>query len=435
MTFTHDIAHAFPSTLPVSTQDRFRQLLEQVRPHIATLAAKKKNNSLPMLNLPTLIDDLAEIDEVAAHMRSRFRDVVVLGTGGSSLGGKTLVSLKENIFARQEGTRVHFVDNVDPHTLQQMLATLPMSSTGFLVISKSGSTAETITQLLLVMEAIKEHLSQDAFASHIIMLTIKADSPMTRIAATHGIRVIAHDPAVGGRYSVLSSVGLIPAAIAGVDIRALRAGAAEAMENALESSLLIKNHAAVGAALHVALMEAGRHVAVLMPYADRLSCFGMWYVQLWAESLGKQGKGSTPVRAIGAVDQHSQLQLYLDGPADKFISFLVLDNGAMGTDIVGVPHGDASLNYLRGKRAGDVLQALQTGTIESLHRQGCPLRIMQLSKLDERTLGALLMHFMLETIYCADLLGINAFDQPAVEESKVIAREYLLKGSVLQAAV
>ncbi|HKW53324.1 MAG TPA: glucose-6-phosphate isomerase, partial [Stellaceae bacterium] len=183
---------------------------------------------------------------------------------------------------------------------------------------------------------------------------------------------------------------------------------------------------ALGAALSVALNERrGIGTSVLMPYVDRLAFFGLWFRQLWAESLGKGGKGTTPVRAMGAIDQHSQLQLYLAGPADKMFTLITLAIAAQGERMRPDLTDDRDLAYLAGRSMGDLLDAEQRATATSLVRNGRPTRRLELERLDEQNLGGLLMHFMLETIIAADLLGVDAFDQPAVEEGKVLARQYL----------
>jgi glucose-6-phosphate isomerase len=214
--------------------------------------------------------------------------------------------------------------------------------------------------------------------------------------------------------------------LAGLDVEALRAGAGEVLDATLRAQNPRDSWPALGAALNVGLSEQrGIHTTVVMPYLDRLAHFGLWFRQLWAESLGKDGKGTTPVRAMGTVDQHSQLQLYLGGPADKM--FTVVTSDVAGSGVVVSPElaSDHSLAYVAGKRMGDLLDAEQRATAQTLIRNGRPTRLIHISRLDERTLGGLLMHFMLETIIAADLFGINAFDQPAVEEGKVLARQYL----------
>jgi glucose-6-phosphate isomerase len=238
------------------------------------------------------------------------------------------------------------------------------------------------------------------------------------------VPLLDHDPGVGGRFSVLTNVGLLPAAIAGLNIEKIRAGAASALAPILESRPAQEAPPAVGAAIAVAL-AATKPLSVMMAYADRLERFTRWYVQLWAESLGKDGKGTTPLAALGPVDQHSQLQLFIGGPRDKF--FTVVTVGAAGRG----PRIDAALAKLAGepefagKTIGDLVAAQGRATAETLAKNGCPVRTIHIEKLDEHALGELLMHFMLETIIAAHLLGVDPFDQPAVEEGKVLAKRYL----------
>jgi glucose-6-phosphate isomerase len=245
---------------------------------------------------------------------------------------------------------------------------------------------------------------------------------MRDLFAAHQIKMLDHDPDIGGRYSVLSNVGMLPAAICGLDIAAIRAGAAAAMKPVLDRRAPAEVPAAVGAALSVAL---GKPITVMLAYADRLERFTHWFVQLWAESLGKDGKGTTPVGALGPVDQHSQLQLFIAGPRDKL--FTVITTNAAGRG----PRIDPDLAKLcgepdfAGKAIGDLVAAQGRATAETLARNGCPVRTLHIERLDEESLGELLMHFMLETIIAAHLLGIDAFDQPAVEEGKVLAKKYL----------
>jgi glucose-6-phosphate isomerase len=242
----------------------------------------------------------------------------------------------------------------------------------------------------------------------------------------HGVTMLDHDPGVGGRFSVLTNVGLLPAAVLGLDIAAIRTGARAALAPVLDKKSAADVPAAVGAALAVSLAESkGKPISVMMAYADRLERFTHWYVQLWAESLGKNGKGTTPVAALGPVDQHSQVQLFIGGPRDKL--FTVVDVASAGRG----PRMDGELATLAGepgfggKTIGDLVSAEARATAETLAKNGCPVRTIHLDRLDEASLGELLMHFMLETIIAAHLFGIDAFDQPAVEEGKVLAKRYL----------
>ena len=239
------------------------------------------------------------------------------------------------------------------------------------------------------------------------------------------VEILEHDPGIGGRYSGLSNVGLLPAAILGLDIAAIRAGAAMALAPVLAKRPAADVPSALGAALNVAAAGAGKNIAVLMAYADKLERFSRWYVQLWAESLGKDGKGTTPLGALGPVDQHSQLQLFIAGPRDKL--FTVITTGTKGQG----PRIDAELAKragepdLGGRTMGDLVAAQGRATAETLAKNGCPVRTMHVETLNEESLGALMMHFMLETMIAAHLIGVDAFDQPAVEEGKVLAKQYL----------
>jgi glucose-6-phosphate isomerase len=394
-----------------------------------------ETSSLPLLRLPAKTSDLDGIRTAAARLRKGATDVVVLGTGGSSLGGQTLAQLAgvgvRGIEAFRDGPRLHFMDNLDPATYAGLLAGLPLATTRFIAISKSGGTGETLMQTAAALSAVKaaglEPRIGELFFG--ISETVKAGKRNgLRDLLGASVEILEHDPGIGGRYSGLSNVGLLPAAILGLDIGAIRAGAAMALAPVLAKRPAAEVPAALGAALNIAAAGAGKNIAVLMAYADRLERFSRWYVQLWAESLGKDGKGTTPLGALGPVDQHSQLQLFIAGPRDKL--FTVITTGTRGQG----PRIDADLAKragepdLGGRTVGDLVAAQGRATAETLAKNGCPVRTMHLETLDETSLGALMMHFMLETMIAAHLLGVDAFDQPAVEEGKVLAKQYLAQG-------
>ncbi|MSO70582.1 MAG: glucose-6-phosphate isomerase [Alphaproteobacteria bacterium] len=391
---------------------------------ITALRAQHERKSLPLLALPGRSDDLAPLAPLAEEFRSRFDHVVVLGTGGSSLGGQTLVALKDLGIGKPQGApKLIFLDNIDPEAFAALSATVDWRRAGLIVISKSGTTAETLTQLLTLLPKLK--VAQGAaHGRHVVVITEPGDNPMRRIAATIGARILDHDPGIGGRYSVLSLVGLLPALIAGVDVAEVRRGALEVLDDTLTRGTA--SAPAQGAVTAITLArKRGASVTVIMPYLDRLAQFGLWYRQLWAESLGKGGKGTTPIRAMGTVDQHSQLQLYLGGPRDK--TFTLIETATVGTGDA-VPEASAraaGIDYLAGRRMGDLLAAEARATADTLLKGGRPTRVIRLAKLNAASMGALLMHFMLETILAAHLLGVDPFDQPAVEEGKILARRYL----------
>jgi len=387
---------------------------------------------LPLLRLTERTDDLGEIKSAAARLAAGATDVVMLGTGGSSLGGQTLAQLADigvrGAEAFRAGPRMHFMDNLDPVTFGTLLAKLPLATTRFVAISKSGGTGETLMQTAAALDAVKQ-AGLGARAGELFLGISEAQKPGT----TNGLRallgpsvtVLEHDPGIGGRFSVLSNVGLLPAAMLGLDIAAIRRGAANALAPVLSGKPAAEVPAALGAALNVALAAQGRTITVLMAYADRLERFSRWYTQLWAESLGKDGKGTTPIGALGPVDQHSQLQLFIAGPRDKLFTVVTVGAAGLGPRIDARLAAQAGEPELGGKTIGDLVAAQGRATAETLARNGCPVRTMHIDKLDETSLGELLMHFMLETIIAAHLLGVEAFGQPAVEEGKVLARKYL----------
>ncbi len=405
----------------------FAAALAEADPVLASLRARHADASLPLLRLPQLNDDIGALAEVAKRLRGRFEHVVVLGTGGSSLGGQTLLALADSGFSRPRGTpKLHFMDNIDPHTLTALLRGLDLRGTGFLVITKSGGTAETLAQMLVCLDAVRRVAGDGGVGRHFTVITQPGGSPLRRLCQRWRLETLDHDPDLGGRYAVLSLVGLLPAMVAGLDPAALREGAQAVLGATLAAGDARRAEPAVGAALAIGLLRERRvTTTVMMPYADRLAPFALWFRQLWAESLGKDGAGTTPIRAIGATDQHSQLQLYLDGPRDKMITLVTVDYAGSGPRIADDLADDEALAYLRGKTVGDLIDAEARATADTLARNGRPVRVFRLGRLDERALGALLMHFMLETIVAAGLLGVNPFDQPAVEEGKALARAYL----------
>jgi glucose-6-phosphate isomerase len=397
------------------------------------LRARHADGALPLLRLPSERGDLAAINEAARRLAQGASDIVLLGTGGSSLGGQALAQLAGHavpgLGLLRDGPRLHFMDNLDPTTFGALLQRLPLPQTRFVAVSKSGGTGETLMQVIAALDALKGA----GLAARIPDLFLGLSEPvrdgkpngLRTLLGAHKVAMLEHHPGVGGRFSVLTNVGLLPAAVLGLDITAIRAGAAAALATVLDRRAPGEVPAAVGAALAVALAR-GKPIAVMLAYADRLERFARWYVQLWAESLGKDRKGTTPVAALGPVDQHSQLQLFIAGPRDKLFTIVTVAAAGLG------PRMSADLARLAGepdfagRTIGDLVAAQGRATAETLARNGCPVRTIHLERLDAASLGALLMHFMLETIIAAHLLGVDAFDQPAVEEGKLLAKRYLV---------
>jgi glucose-6-phosphate isomerase len=398
--------------------------MAELRPALDKIRHWHDSNELPLLKLPARRDDLDALKSHAERF-AKFEHVVVMGSGGSSLSGKTLVALKDQGFGPLKGRpKLWFMDNVDPATFSALIERLPLDRTGFIPISKSGGTPETIAAYLTLMAELEAKVGKSAMASNVLAITEATDNPLRRLASAMGCAIIEHDPKVGGRFSALSLVGMLPAMIAGLDCAAIREGAASVLDPVLVASDTIGIAPAIGAALSVGLArEQGISITVLMPYVDRLNTFAFWYRQIWAESLGKDGHGTTPAVALGTVDQHSQVQLYLGGPADKLFTFLIQDTAGQGQVLR--PGADKALDYLAGRTMGDLLLAEAEATAATTIKAGRPTRVIRVAEVDERTIGALMMHFILETIFAAHLWKIDAFDQPAVEDGKVLTRQYL----------
>ncbi len=379
----------------------------------------------PFLNIAQSEDDLTALLEEAEKIRQTASDLVVVGMGGSSLGARALAGLAGNDFADPTQINLHTLDNADPFTLAKLLKNINPQKTFFLVISKSGNTVEVLSNTLMLLDFMREKIGADKLNQHFLFVVQPpADpsnpSPLHQLSHSNNIRILEHNPEIGGRYSILSLVGLLPAACLGIDIRALRAGAKAVMENALQAKNINDCPPLLGAAWIASQIQQNRLLHVLMPYGDRPRVFASWWQQLAAESLGKQGRGLTPLSAVGAVDQHSLLQLFLAGPDDKSFSFIASKFAQSGNKI-NLPQ----IPWLNGRSVGEVMEALQHGTIQSTIEHKRPVRIFQIEQFDAKTMGALLMHMMLEVVLIADFINIDPYDQPAVEDGKILARQFL----------
>lgn len=427
--YDQDIAACFDDRVGAAGLSRaaFERELASAAEALERLRAQKRDGSLPLLALPASRDDIPTIEARAAYHRERAERVVLLGTGGSSLGGQALYALADSGFGPSGGaTQLHFLDNVDPHTFDHLFRAADLARTDFVVVSKSGGTAETLTQFLVCLAEVVDAVGAERAPDHFTVITEPGDSPLRRLARQWGMTILDHDPGIGGRFSVLSLVGLLPAAIAGLDPAAVREGAHAVLHQTLAATKPTASDPAVGAAINVGLWrERGVGASVLMPYVDGLGWLAMWYRQLWAESLGKDGRGTLPVNALGTVDQHSQLQLYLAGPRDKLFTVVLAAVAGTGRVVDVELAADPALDYLAGRTMGDLLDAEGRATAETLIQNGCPVRLIRIGRLDEGAMGALMMHYMLETIVAAHLLGVDPFDQPAVEEGKILTREFM----------
>jgi glucose-6-phosphate isomerase len=415
-TVSLDLALSGGGAPPRASYDR---ALSAAGEALAWLRDQREAGGLELLGIPGRTDDIRAATQRAAALKG-FATVAVLGIGGSSLGGQALTALRKT-----KKPFVEFHDNPDPFSWAAALKRFDLKKTHFIAISKSGGTAETLIQVLTAAEALKK-AGVTALKKHFTVITEPHQSALADFADGIGAAKLDHPKGVGGRYSVLTMVGLLPALLMGLNVRQLRAGAGAVLDQALAAKTPADVPAATGAALHHALAGEGKlATTILWPYADALAVFGGWWRQLWAESLGKDGKGSTPVSVLGPVDQHSQLQLFRDGPGNALFTILSVDTKGRGA---AAPRGAAKklgLDYLAGKKLGDLVDAECRATAQTLFKNDRPVRRMHLAKVDEFHLGALMMHFMLETIVMGRLMGVDPFNQPGVEEGKVLARQCL----------
>ena len=376
------------------------------------------------LNLP-FTNNLDEIKEKGQDIAHNFKRTVVFGIGGSSLGGEMLV---RTLGDSSPKNTVTFYDNVDPSTMVELEA-VDWHETLLLVISKSGNTAETLSQFLTTLPVMEHDLGFIKAKEHILFITENKDGALYQLSKELKIEIIEHPP-VGGRFSVLSVVGLLPAYIGGVDIEGVMEGARSMVQRCATKNIL-DNPAFYNGAVQYLHAEQKRTISVVMPYADNLRFVVNWFRQLWAESLGKIDKngvhkGLTPTEAHGVTDQHSQLQLLLEGPDDKLVTFIT-DPGVRfrGRRIPMQFKDIPAIAPLAGHTIGELFLAELKATRKTLSRRGRPNRTLALLERDAYALGELIILLEMETVVVAELMGIDPFDQPAVEESKVLTREYL----------
>ena len=400
---------------------------------LAAVSAWREEGDLGFLDLPYATDSAERVTEVADRLGRSFDDVVVLGIGGS---GRGTIALRDALLGpfwnqrsaeeRDQFPRLHVLDNADPHTFRRLMKRIDPARALFNVVSKSGATAETMAQYLVVRERLDELVGPDEARSHFLFTTDSTSGALRQIGDADGIAMLPVPDHVGGRFSVLSPVGLLPAAVCGADIWALLSGAAE-MESRCRSNSLNSNPAGMLACLlHYADTGQGRPIHVMMPYADRLRSTALWFQQLWAESLGKsttlsreqEPTGPTPLAALGATDQHSLLQLLMEGPADKVVLFIGVDDPEAFVLIPGRHSEIDALSYLGGHSLGELLAAERTATAEALRRAGRPNATIHLPAVNAQALGQLIMLLQVATVLAGSLYGVDPMNQPGVELGK-----------------
>jgi len=375
---------------------------------------KKICNELPALNIVRDVSLLEYTIEQTAKFKENKKNFVVFGTGGSNLGARalinTLIDQPKNIF---------FFDNIDPLFFQNQIVNLDINTTGFIIISKSGTTPETLSQFGSIINIAKEKNILDVLFRNSLAVTEFKNSPLYNIAKKNNCNLLEHKKDIGGRYSIFSNVGMIPAILGGLDVKKIHLGVLKAIEennfiDSLKFAQIFK------------FCSSNNYLSnVMMTYSDGLNYFGKWYLQLWAESIGKSNKGVTALHAIGTTDQHSQLQLYLEGPKDKFFTFIKSNYQKKGLKIDAETMQEESVNYLVNKTMGDLMHAEQDATINTFKLNNFKFRAILLSKINEEAMGSLMANCIIETIAACIYFEVDPFDQPAVEQGKILTKKYL----------
>ncbi|HEY5022688.1 MAG TPA: glucose-6-phosphate isomerase [Gemmatimonadaceae bacterium] len=398
--------------------------------------ALRSGGTVGFTDLPRNNALLDQVTSFAKPARGKYDDVVILGIGGSALGPIALrTALRPSGWnmlddkARDTYPRLHVLDNVDPETIAALLGRLRLPRSLFIVTSKSGGTAETMAQFLIVYDRlVREKLD---VTNHFVFVTDPKQGALRPLADRLKVPALDIPPNIGGRFSVLTPVGTLPAALIGIDVKSLLAGAGE-MAQRCESTELSTNPAGVYAMLQwLADTQLRKSIAVFMPYSDPLRDFAAWFVQLWAESLGKKrpdgtSVGSTPLAALGATDQHAQVQLFMEGPADKTVTFVSVRERATDVKIPAAFPDVKELGYLAGHSLGELIEIEQRATAGALARRGRPNMTIHIDRVDAAHVGQMMMLLEIATAYVGQLYGIDAFNQPGVELGKQFA--YALLG-------
>ena len=408
-------------------------LAERFREAHRTVAARRASGELGFWALPGDRGLARRTREVADAVGGGCDDVVVVGIGGSALGA---AALRDGLLgpwwneldadARGGAPRLHVLDNPDPDSAEALLGRLDLARTVFNVVSKSGSTAETLALFLIARARMRKALGARRARDRIVVTTDARWGALRELAEEEGLASLPVPRSVGGRFSVLSPVGMLPAALAGIDVEAVLAGAAAMADRCAGPDLATNPAGILATLLHAADSDGGARIQVFMPYADRLRGFAYWVRQLWAESLGKAvgtdgapaGTGPTPLTAFGAADQHSVLQLLMEGPRDKVVVFFGRARPAREVTIPQAFAEKPAFSYLGGHTLHGLLDRERRATAEALRRAGRMNMTVAVDRIDARALGGLLMLFQIAVVHAGALYGVNPLDQPGVELGK-----------------
>lgn len=415
------------------SEEEINSYANQARLAQQNVEANRGTGWLGWTELPYNQDDIVQdILKTAKNIRENFENFVVLGIGGSALGPiavhQALNHIHYNELSKEvrKAPRFFVEDNIDPERMAALLDVIDVKKTCFNIITKSGATAETMSQYLIISELLKKELGEN-WSKNIIATTDCEKGNLIKLAKDNGFKLFFIPSSVGGRFSQLSPVGLLPAAVCGIDIEALLDGA-RLMDNRCKSSKLWENPALLEAVIqYIAMQDMDINIQVMMPYADSLKFMADWFCQLWAESLGKNvtrkgmaiNVGQTPVKSLGVTDQHSQLQLYTEGPYDKIISFLHVEDFRKETKIPEGCKEYANVAFLGGKSLNMLIDAEYQGTQYALLKSGRMSQTIHFPEVNANTIGQFIFLMEMATAYAGELLDIDAFNQPGVEESKI----------------
>jgi len=379
----------------------------------------------------TVIDDTSanrKISDYSAKNKGKYKDLILLGIGGSALGTICLQQSLKHLFHNElagssKAPRLHVLDNIDPTLMSEICDIIDLKSTLLIVVTKSGTTPETLAQYYYFLDKIKAKKLNPK--NHFVFITGSGKSVLRRFAEEYGIVVFDIPKNIGGRFSVLSAVGLLPAMLMGLNVKELLAGAKE-MRKSFYSPDWTRNMPYLLATAQSKLLKKGKIINVMMPYSQKLIRFADWYGQLLAESIGKQGTGITPISALGVTDQHSQNQLYNEGPNDKLFIFI---KAAKPGPVIQIKASgkDPETAYLKNLSFGKLMETEMMGTIGALTENARPNLTVEIDKVDEYHMGGLFMLFEAATAFLGEMMNINAYDQPGVERSKEITKKLLTK--------
>lgn len=395
--------------------------LEEVR---TALREQHRRQAVGFFRIPEMRSELRKARTLAEETQRKFKTVIVCGIGGSDLGARTFLSA---LGGAKKGMKVEFIGaNTDPEEIADLLDRVDLRKAAINIVSKSGDTIEPMSTFLLLRDRLAKKVGVKKVGRHVIATTDQSEGTLRLLAQREGYAVLPVPRDIGGRFSALTPVGLFPAACAGIDVGGLLAGAGDALED-FWSAPVGENGPLMHAGLHYdAYVRRFQHISVLMPYAAKLEDFAFWFQQLWAESLGKKydrgdrevHHGLTPVAALGATDQHSQLQLYNEGPADKIVTMIEVER-FRADFAVPTPFKDVEgVAYMGGRRFSEIIRGECAATASALAHHGRPSGTLHIREITPKSVGALMMFFMLATAAMGELLNVNAYDQPGVEQGK-----------------